>query len=57
MDMLGRDASEDETLGLNCAWYADMLMTLTAQDGPANLAEMGPRPGRQGSPAPFPRRG
>lgn len=48
MDMRGRDRDEDETLGLNCAWYADILMTLT-QDGAAGSdAEMGPRPGRRG---------
>jgi S1-C subfamily serine protease len=29
MDMGGRDRVEDESLGLNCAWYADILMTLT----------------------------
>ena len=29
MDMGGRDLAEDESLGLNCAWYADILMTLT----------------------------
>jgi hypothetical protein len=29
MDMGGRDARLDETLGLNCAWYADVLLTLT----------------------------
>ena len=29
MDMSGRDAALDESLGLNCAWYADVLMTLT----------------------------
>jgi S1-C subfamily serine protease len=29
MDMGGRDLKEDESLGLNCAWYADILMTLT----------------------------
>lgn len=29
LDMAGRDKVEDESLGLNCAWYADMLMTLT----------------------------
>ena len=29
-DMSGRDRLEDESLGLNCAWYADILMTLTA---------------------------
>lgn len=30
MDMRTRDRSQDESLGLNCAWYADVLMTLTA---------------------------
>jgi Trypsin-like peptidase domain len=30
MDMRTRDVTEDEALGLNCAWYADVLMTLTA---------------------------
>jgi Trypsin-like peptidase domain len=29
MDMGGRDLKQDETLGLNCAWYADILLTLT----------------------------
>ncbi|MBK0393792.1 trypsin-like peptidase domain-containing protein [Ramlibacter sp. CrO1] len=29
MDMGNRDRVEDDMLGLNCAWYADMLMTLT----------------------------
>ena len=29
MDMGGRDLAADESLGLNCAWYADVLMTLT----------------------------
>jgi S1-C subfamily serine protease len=29
MEMSGRDALRDDVLGLNCAWYADMLMTLT----------------------------
>ena len=29
MDMAGRDLQLDETLGLNCAWYADILLTLT----------------------------
>lgn len=35
MDMAGRDQAQDEALGLNCAWYADILLTLT-----------GPRPSR-----------
>jgi S1-C subfamily serine protease len=29
MDVGGRDLVEDESLGLNCAWYADILLTLT----------------------------
>jgi len=29
MDMGNRDTLLDESLGLNCAWYADILMTLT----------------------------
>ncbi|PTT77925.1 trypsin [Pelomonas sp. HMWF004] len=29
MDMKSRDLVEDESLGLNCAWYADIVMTLT----------------------------
>jgi S1-C subfamily serine protease len=32
MDMATRDAAQDDLLGLNCAWYADVLMTLTASD-------------------------
>jgi hypothetical protein len=30
MDMRTRDLSQDESLGLNLAWYADVLMALTA---------------------------
>ncbi len=30
MDMRDRDQERDESLGLNCAWYADVLLTLTA---------------------------
>jgi len=29
MDMRTRDETQDESLGLNCAWYADVLMALT----------------------------
>jgi len=29
LDVVNRDASQDEILDLNCAWYADILMTLT----------------------------
>ncbi len=34
MDMGARDLRLDESLGLNCAWYADMLLTLTALPTP-----------------------
>lgn len=30
LDMAARDLERDEALGLNCAWYADILDTLTA---------------------------
>jgi S1-C subfamily serine protease len=46
MDMGDRDALQDESLGLNCAWYADILLTLTGANAPANKSEMGPRPAR-----------
>ena len=29
MDVGTRDLKLDEALGLNCAWYADILLTLT----------------------------
>lgn len=29
LDVGTRDAQQDEALGLNCAWYADILLTLT----------------------------
>jgi hypothetical protein len=29
LDVSSRDLSFDEALGLNCAWYADILLTLT----------------------------
>lgn len=34
IDMASRDRFEDEALGLNSAWYADILMTLTAEAEP-----------------------
>jgi hypothetical protein len=40
MDMASRDAVQDESLGLNCAWYADILVTLTD-------------PPESGTPSPF----
>jgi hypothetical protein len=30
-DMETRDHDQDEALGLNCAWYADILLTLTEE--------------------------
>jgi len=35
LDMAGRDRLQDDVLGLNCAWYADILMTLTGEQEPA----------------------
>lgn len=35
MDMATRDAVLDESLGLNCAWYADVLMALTTGRAPS----------------------
>jgi hypothetical protein len=29
MEAQNRDVTQDERLDLNCAWYADVLMTLT----------------------------
>ncbi|MBL8419851.1 MAG: serine protease, partial [Dechloromonas sp.] len=31
LDVGTRDVKLDEALGLNCAWYADILLTLTEQ--------------------------
>jgi trypsin-like peptidase len=31
MDVTNRDAEQDERLNLNCAWYADIIMTLTEE--------------------------
>lgn len=39
MDMGNRDRVLDESLGLNCAWYADILLTLTAPRTPAAPAQ------------------
>ncbi|MFM2066078.1 MAG: hypothetical protein RLZZ584_987 [Pseudomonadota bacterium] len=38
MDMGTRDLRLDETLGLNCAWYADILLTLTAPEAESGTA-------------------
>ena len=43
MDMMDRDLVQDDTLGLNSTWYADILLTLTEDDAVASEAEMGPR--------------
>ena len=32
LDMGTRDLNLDEALGLNCAWYADILLTLTQRE-------------------------
>jgi len=37
MDVSNRDLEQDERLDLNCAWYADVLLTLT-QDAPIGHA-------------------
>lgn len=50
LDMGNRDALQDDTLGLNCAWYADILLTLTAENVPPSTAEMGPRHARRWNP-------
>jgi hypothetical protein len=34
LDMATRDQVQDESLGLNIAWYADILMTLTEAPPP-----------------------
>jgi S1-C subfamily serine protease len=34
LEMAGRDLQHEDLLGLNCAWYADILMTLTSKPGP-----------------------
>ena len=33
IDIGTRDLEQDESLGLNCAWYADILLTLTEPNG------------------------
>jgi S1-C subfamily serine protease len=32
LEMAGRGLPPEESLGLNCAWYADILLTLTGED-------------------------
>ena len=45
MDMGGRDLQLDESLGLNCAWYADILLTLTTGARSKAPAPVRPVPG------------
>ncbi len=54
MDMKTRDLEQDESLGLNCAWYADILMTLTegVQSNLADPRQPSDRPGVPHGPAP-----
>jgi hypothetical protein len=37
-DASGRDVETDEALGLNCAWYADILLTLVEKRKPATAS-------------------
>jgi hypothetical protein len=39
IDMAPRDAALDESLGLNCTWYADVLLTLTGPSADASAAD------------------
>jgi hypothetical protein len=39
LDMLTREEGVDESLGLNCAWYADILRTLTEPGPPPGAAD------------------
>jgi len=39
IDMNSRDMQQDEALGLNCAWYADVLLTLTSATYTESAAE------------------
>lgn len=41
IDMTTRDLDQDEALGLNCAWYSDVLITLT-QDPPQESSASDP---------------
>ena len=50
MDMETRDQQLDESLGLNCAWYADILLTLTSDDARIEGSETAPRPGVTATP-------
>ncbi len=47
LDVTNRDASQDESLDLNCAWYADILLTLT-QSSRSAATPAKPRPAPAG---------
>jgi hypothetical protein len=49
MDVSNRDEAQDERLDLNCAWYADIIQTLT--DPPSEPAAAAPAPARQATAA------
>jgi hypothetical protein len=51
MDMATRDTVQDDLLGLNCAWYADILDTLTRPPKPAEArgGNNAPRPAESGT--------
>lgn len=46
LDMVGGSNMIEESLGLNCAWYADILLTLTtgAADAPPTGVAQGDAP-------------
>jgi hypothetical protein len=44
LDMGDRDLAQDETLGLNCTWYADILMALTGPGAAPGQAGTGAGP-------------
>jgi hypothetical protein len=50
LDMMPRDEKEDEVLGLNCTWYADVLLVLTDDPSSAlGVAHASPGPGATAS--------
>jgi|SRR5205814_4408710 len=52
MDMGDRDLVLDESLGLNCAWYADILLTLTERTQGGTIGATAPAARPAGSPKP-----
>lgn len=44
MEISGRGVPVEELLGPNCAWYADILLTLTAEDTQASLRSVNSMP-------------